>query len=265
MSSPQSILCPLCTAAICGLFGVFTPTSLQGASPAAESSQTVAAVTAPMTGNTAGKATAYTTDETIRQVSADTLSPRETIVKPSSKRILTPHNRSQHTFFATAGHLTNLSTIHFKASDEGSLNTGVNLTAGYNWTSRRGLGAGVIYSGGFISARRNEITRTARVHYIAAEFVARQQAGRRWLFREAVGAGYGRYARGYGQTHASRGGLGLHEHVSVEYMITRRLGLSAEIGGELILVSAPDVGDGAELNLGGVLTFHAGGGVRLYF
>lgn len=48
-------------------------------------------------------------------------------------------------------------------------------------------------------------------------------------------------------------------------MITRWLGLSAEIGGQWLLVGVPDVGDGAELNLGGVLTFHAGGGVRFYF
>lgn len=83
--------------------------------------------------------------------------------------------------------------------------------------------------------------------------------------REDVGVGYGRYTRSYGPTRASRGGPGLHERASVEYMITRWLGLSAEIGGQWLLVGAPDVDDGAELNLGGVLTFHAGGGVRFYF
>lgn len=229
-------------AIIAGLFGLFAPVSLRSASPAPESRPAATTVIS----HTAAVET-------------------PTGIIPEPKPTLTPRNRSQHTLFATISHLSNLSTIHFKASDEGSLNTGVNLTAGYNWTSRRGLGVGVIYSGGFVSARRNEITRTARLHYVAPEFVARQQAGRRWLFREAVGVGYGRYTRSYGQTRASRGGPGLHERASVEYMITRWLGVAAEIGGQWLLVGAPDVGDGAELNLGGVLTFHAGGGVRFYF
>lgn len=233
-------------AIIAGLLGLFAPVSLRSASPVPNSRPTATTVTS----HTAASAT-----ET----------PAETRVRPEPKPALTPRNRTQHTVFASVSHLTNLSTLHFKASDEGSLNTGVNLTAGYNWTSRRGLGVGVIYSGGFASARRDAITRTSRLHYVAPEFVARQQAGRRWIFREAVGVGYGRYARSYGQTRASRGGPGLHERVSVECIITRWLGLSAEIGGQWLLVGAPDVDDGAELNLGGVLTFHAGGGVRFYF
>lgn len=229
-------------AIIAGLLGLFAPVSLRSASHAPESRPTATTVTS-------------------HTAAAET--PPEIMSEP--KPTLTPRNRSQHTLFATISHLSNLSTIHFKASDEGSLNTGINLTAGYNWTSRRGLGVGVIYSGGFVSARRDAITRTSRLHYVAPEFVARQQTGRRWIFREAVGVGYGRYARSYGQTRASRGGPGLHERVSVECIITRWLGVAAEIGGQWLLVGAPDVGDGAELNLGGVLTFHAGGGVRFYF
>lgn len=186
--------------------------------------------------------------------------------EPVAPRIrLVPRNQSQHTLFADAGYLAILSTIHVKASDSGSLNEGFDLALGYNWTSRRGLGVGVIYSGGFISARRDGISRTSRLHYIAPEFVARQQAGRRWIFREAAGIGYGRYVRSYGDTRAGRGGVGLHERTSVEYMLTRWLGLSAEIRGQWLIVGSPDVGDGVELNIGGVLSIQFGGGIRLYF
>lgn len=178
---------------------------------------------------------------------------------------LTPRRQSQHTFFANAGYLTLLTTINFEQSDAGSLNEGFDITAGYNWTSRRGLGAGVIYSGGFTSAERDAMRRTIQLHYVGGEFVARQCAGGRLIFREAVGVGYGLCVRGYGDTRARKGGVGLHERASVEVMLTRWLGLSAEVGGQWMLFNSPDVGDGIELSLGGILRFQMSGGVRFYF
>lgn len=178
---------------------------------------------------------------------------------------LTPRRQSQHTIFANAGYLTLLTTINFEQSDAGSLNEGFDITAGYNWTSRRGLGAGVIYSGGFTSAERDAMRRTIQLHYVGGEFVARQCAGGRLIFREAVGVGYGLCVRGYGDARARKGGVGLHERASVEVMLTRWLGLSAEVGGQWMLFNSPDVGDGIELSLGGILRFQMSGGVRFYF
>lgn len=178
---------------------------------------------------------------------------------------LTPRRQSQHTLFANAGYLTLLTTINFEQSDAGSLNEGFDITVGYNWTSRRGLGAGVIYSGGFTAAERDAARRTIQLHYVGGEFVARQCVGRRLIFREAVGAGYGLCVRGYGDARAHKGGVGLHERASVEVMLTRWLGLSAEVGGQWMLFNSPDVGDGIELSLGGILRFQMSGGVRFYF
>ncbi|WP_295963751.1 hypothetical protein [uncultured Alistipes sp.] len=184
---------------------------------------------------------------------------------PQRREHLAPRDRAQHTVFANAGYLAILSALYFEESSSGSLNSGFDLMAGYNWTSRRGLGVGIIYSGGFISAERDAVKRTTRLHYIAPEFVARQRAGRRWLFREAVGVGYGRYVRSYGERRGSRGGAGIHERASVEFMLTRHIGLSAEVGGQWLIVRSPDVGDGAELTLNGILRFQCSGGIRLYF
>lgn len=180
-------------------------------------------------------------------------------------RHLAPRGRSQHTFFANAGYTTLPTSIYFAKSSSGSLNEGLNITAGYNWTSRRGLGVGIIYSGSFISAQRNGIERTSRIHYLAPEFVARQRVGRRWLFRESAGIGYGRYIRGYDGLTGSKGGVGIHESVSAEFMLTRHIGLGATIGGQWLIVGSPDVDDGAELSLAGIFQFHMGGGVRFYF
>ena len=65
---------------------------------------------------------------------------------------LAPRNRSQHTFFANAAYTAVISTLYLAESTSGSLNEGYDISAGYNWTSRRGFGAGIVYSGGFISA-----------------------------------------------------------------------------------------------------------------
>lgn len=178
---------------------------------------------------------------------------------------ISPAGRSQHTFFANAGYTAILSTIYLRESSSGSLNEGLEITAGYNWTSRRGLGVGVVYSGGFISARRGGFERTSRIHYIAPEFVARQRVGRRWLFRESAGIGYGRYIRGYAGLTGSRGGVGIHESVSAEFMLTRFLGLGVTVGGQWLIVDSPDVDDGAELNLAGIFRVQLGGGIRFYF
>ena len=72
---------------------------------------------------------------------------------------LAPRNRSQHTFFANAAYTAVISTLYLAESTSGSLNEGYDISAGYNWTSRRGFGAGIVYSGGFISAERNGIRR----------------------------------------------------------------------------------------------------------
>ena len=122
-----------------------------------------------------------------------------------------------------------------------------------------------VYSGGFLAAERNGIRRTSRIHYIAPEFVARQRAGRRWLFRESAGIGYGRYIRSYGDTSGSRGGVGIHESASVEFMLGRHIGLGAGISGQWLIVDSPDVDDGAELSLFGIFRFQFGGGLRVYF
>ena len=100
---------------------------------------------------------------------------------------------------------------------------------------------------------------------VAPEFVARQRVGRRWLFRESAGIGYGRYIRSYAGLTGSRGGVGIHESVSAEFMLTRFLGLGVTVGGQWLIVDSPDVDDGAELNLAGIFRVQLGGGIRFYF
>lgn len=185
--------------------------------------------------------------------------------QPRRRDHLAGRNRSQHTLLVNAGYTAILSTLYLSKSSSGSLNEGLDIWAGYNWTSRRGFGAGILYSGAFISAERDGFTRRSRLHYIAPEFVARQRVGRRWLFRESAGVGLGGYVRSYRNQQGSRWGVGIHETVSAEYMLTRHLGLGASIGAQWLIVGSPDVDDGWELSLAGIFRFQFGGGLRFYF
>lgn len=245
-------------------------TATPHATPAeATLSTTDATLNPPTTSETVTSETATPETATSETGAAETAVPAPQAATPQTSATtrpgLTPRRQSQHTFFANAGYLTLLTTINFEQSDAGSLNEGFDITAGYNWTSRRGLGAGVIYSGGFTSAERDAMRRTIQLHYVGGEFVARQCVGGRLIFREAVGVGYGLCVRGYGDARARKSGVGLHERASVEVMLTRWLGLSAEVGGQWMLFNSPDVGDGIELSLGGILRFQMSGGVRFYF
>lgn len=175
-----------------------------------------------------------------------------------------PRDRSSHTFFVNVD-VAGSTITNFKENTSGSLNNGVGVNTGYSWLSRRGLGVGIVYSGNFFSAERNELRRTAHFHYIGAEFVARQRVGRRWLFRESTGYGYCIYTRTYGEKTASKCGVGGRYDLSVQYMLTRHLGLGLNMSGQWLLTKTPDVDDGFELNLFGTLLVNFGGGLYLYF
>ena len=88
---------------------------------------------------------------------------------------LAPRNRPQHTLFANAAYTAVISTLYLAESSSGSLNEGYDISAGYNWTSRRGFGAGIVYSGGFISAERDPAYEPHPLHRTG---VRRPAAGR---------------------------------------------------------------------------------------
>ena len=93
-------------------------------------------------------------------------------------RHLAPRGRSQHTFFANAGYTAILSTIYLRESSSGSLNEGLEIAAGYNWTSRRGVGVGVVYSGALVSSPTRRF-RTHQPHSLHRPRIRRAAAARR--------------------------------------------------------------------------------------
>lgn len=234
----------------------------------ASSAKTIA--DGPSTVTSTSSSTVTNTPETIVTTTATVTStssgPTSETYRPRTRREhLAGRNRSQHTLFVNAGYTAIISNLYLTESSSGSLNEGLDIWAGYNWTSRRGFGVGILYSGAFISAERDGFTRRSRLHYVAPEFVARQRVGRRWLFRESAGIGVGAYIRSYRDQRGSRWGVGFHETVSAEYMLTRHLGLGASIGAQWLLVGSPDVDDGWELNFVGIFRYQFGGGLRVYF
>ena len=173
---------------------------------------------------------------------------------------LAPRNRPQHTLFANAAYTAVISTLYLAESSSGSLNEGYDISAGYNWTSRRGFGAGIVYSGGFISAERNGIRRTSRIHSSHRSSSpgsgpgADGSSGKARASATAATSAATAIRRAAGAASASMN----RPPWSSCWDATSAWG--AGISGQWLIVDSPDVDDGAELNLlGGIFRFQFGG------
>lgn len=143
-------------------------------------------------------------------------------------------------FYIRAGYAFVVSDVQQIDALKGDFKQGFDLNAGYQWTSRKGIGMGVRYSGYFTSGHFAEpnsasgITTATKVsirlHYFAPELVLRQDISRRFTFREAAGAGYASYSEGVRNTSYGIGGFGFHFDLSAEYRPIRDLSLSLGTG-----------------------------------
>lgn len=199
-------------------------------------------------------------------------------VHAASPDHLLPRTQSQHTLFMEVGRPTIISLEDISCGDFDPVQRGLSVMAGYNWTSKRGFGVGFRYWGDFVN-RQNSYQEAYEVHYIAPEFVARQRVGRRILFRESVGMGFGfhRYGDDRESESASHCGFGFHETVRIEVMLTRNIGLNAHLGGQCMWFPNDDFGmmwdvenmenqdDDKVLDFDAIIQYQIGAGLCLYF
>lgn len=97
----------------------------------------------------------------------------------------------------------------------GAPKQGWDLNAAYQWIPR-GCGVGVHYSGYFTSITGDAKKLNIGLHYARPEFVMRQQAGRRWIFRESIGLGYARRSERVESLSTGINGYGAHVEVAAE-------------------------------------------------
>lgn len=198
---------------------------------------------------------------------ASSLQPQHTTVRERM-----PHSD----FYIRAGYAFIVSDVKQIAALKGNFKQGFDLNAGYQWTSRRGIGVGVRYSGYFTSGHFAESHPDAnvttedkvsiRLHYFAPELVLRQDLSRRFTFREAAGAGYASYSEGVRNTSFGIDGYGFHFDLSVEYRPVRDLSLSLGTGLYSARFSSMNVLVGNNRNAkAGITRISLNAGVQVYF
>lgn len=170
-----------------------------------------------------------------------------------------------HTLFLNAGYAFVLTKLFNTRGATGDASRGLDINGGYQWTAPNGLGIGVRYSGYFTSLDYTNNQIHIGLHYIAPEFVLRQEVNDRWTVREAIGVGYAYYRERIDHLSAATSGVGYHLNVGVEYKITRYIGIGVDAGlysthfGSMVRWLETDGG------YPGILRVSLNGGLRCYF
>lgn len=176
-------------------------------------------------------------------------------------------SRFRHnTFYANIGYSCIVSKFYMPLEATGHPKRGMDWMAGYDWVSKNGFGAGVMYSGYKSSYLLSDVDFAVKLTYIAPQFVMKQQF-RQWSIEEKLGIGYFNYresAKGSGSVSAS--GVGYNFLLGTEYHISDLIGIGANIGyvsGSLPedKFGNPNEEDGST----GIFRLHFNVGVRFHF
>lgn len=167
-------------------------------------------------------------------------------------------------FHLHAGYAFIVNDIKVIPGLHGNVKQGFDLNAGYQWTSRKGIGVGIRYSGYFTSGTYESEKIRIRLHYIAPELVLRQDASPKCTFRETVGIGYANYSEGVRNISAGIGGFGFHVDLGVEYRPIRDLGLSLGVGAYSARFGSMDEYTDNDRKAG-ITRISLNGGLRVYF
>ncbi len=176
-------------------------------------------------------------------------------------------SRFRHnTFYANIGYSCIVSKFYMPLEATGHPKRGMDWMAGYDWVSKNGFGAGVMYSGYKSSYLLSDVDFAVKLTYIAPQFVMKQQF-RQWSIEEKLGIGYFNYresVKGSGSVSAS--GVGYNFLLGTEYHISDLIGIGANIGyvsGSLPedKFGNPNEEDGST----GIFRLHFNVGVRFHF
>lgn len=179
------------------------------------------------------------------------------------KKMATPTN----TIHASIGYAFITSKVYLPQGTSGNPTKGINWQLGYEWISKRGIGAGIVYSGYKSSFRTYDTNCNLFLQYVAPEFLLKQKVSEKWMIRESVGLGYFSYMEKIvgGQAYAMSA-MGGHVNLGVEYMLSKNIGMGANLG-----VITANFGEGHQ-NYGyapdesvGIVRIILDAGMRFYF
>lgn len=171
----------------------------------------------------------------------------------------------QHnTFFVSIGYAFLTSKFYLPQGASGHPRNGMDWQLGYDWVSRSGFGAGLMYSGYKSSYTYSNVDLNVGLTYIAPQFVMKQKVGR-WGIEEKFGLGYFSYRESTKGISASLSGLGYNFLIGAEYYVSDHVGIGANfgyVGGSLPKQDDIVYQDGEH---SGIFRLHLDVGVRFHF
>lgn len=168
------------------------------------------------------------------------------------------------TFYANVGYAFITSKYYLPSGASGNPKNGMDWQLGYDWVSRSGFGAGLMYSGYKSSYAYSNVDVKVGLAYVAPQFVMKQKVGC-WGIEEKFGIGYFKYRESAKGTSASLSGVGYDFLFGAEYYLSDHVGIGANlgyIGGSLPKQDSAGYGDEEHT---GIFRLHFDAGVRFHF
>lgn len=168
------------------------------------------------------------------------------------------------TIYANIGYAFMTNKFYLPNGASGHPRKGMDWQVGYDWVSRSGFGAGLMYSGYKSSYSYSHVDVNVGLAYIAPQFVMKQKVGR-WGIEEKFGIGYFKYRESAKGVSESLSGFGYNFLVGAEYYLSDHIGIGANlgyIGSSLPKQDNIDYKDGEH---SGIFRLHLDAGIRFHF
>ena len=136
---------------------------------------------------------------------------------------------NSNTFYAYIGYGRIMSKLHMAEDVKGNPRNGLFWQFGYDWTSKLGIGAGMMYNGFRSTYEHNGYRDKSEIFYLAPQIVLKTYV-RRWIIDGKMGLGLFTYNYPTHETESSDDGFGYNLHFGAEYVLSRIIGISASIG-----------------------------------
>lgn len=136
----------------------------------------------------------------------------------------------RHVLYVNAGPSFIISKYYIPRETKGNPKIGYSYQAGYEWTSKKGHGLGVMYSQYISSYECFPYSLNVNCYYLGLEYVRRYNLSRRWMIRWSLGAGAFKFLETVDDSYFENSdfGFGLDLRLGVEYKLSKRWGLSFE-------------------------------------
>lgn len=165
--------------------------------------------------------------EACRLESPQTQDQATIMMMPKNIHIISYTN--SNTFYAYIGYGRIMSKLHMAEGVKGNPKNGLFWQFGYDWTSKLGIGAGMMYNGFRSTYEHNGYREKSEIFYLAPQIVFKTYV-RRWIIDGKMGLGLFTYNYPTYETESSDDGFGYNLHFGAEYVLSRIIGISSSIG-----------------------------------